>query len=201
MMLDAAIQLTAESGLNGFSLAEAQRQAGLNRGIAAYHFQDAGGLQKAVVAKLLITEPPPAELGLRPMLAWMQDKIASVAADGVAGLARARLITSSPTSAFACERKRYRDALAAVIGAHLARGQLLEQVRADLDPAAMALVLVGQLHGEQMRVVTTGEQASPLFVEMVERAVAVLPHAPKPTSKGAPRGQPNGRQQSLFGDE
>jgi AcrR family transcriptional regulator len=198
-LLEAAIALTAENGLGGFSLAEVERRAGLNRGLAAYHFQGLAGLQHAVAAELLVEEPATVELGLRPFLAWLEKKLTFSAADKPMVIALANVTRNDPSAPFAQERKRYWKALSAHISAHLARGQVLREVRQDLDVTEAALILAGQLQAERLRVVTTTRRASPLFVDMVERAIAAPKAGQRPSAKSS-GSKPEPRQQGLFGD-
>lgn len=170
------MSLVVERGISAISLAAAERRAGLNRGVAAYHFRSVSALLAAVADLVLVAPPPSSERGLTLLLSWIRASIVAVADRQPRALAMLHLATVAGLPAkLAAAQGRHWETTAAFVEANLARGQVLQQVRQDLDPTEAAPVLVGQLHGELIRLVTTQGRSSNLFFEFVEKALAPAP--------------------------
>lgn len=196
-LVDAAVSLIADRGPREFIIAEVERLAGLKRGVAAYHFQGSSSLLDTVLAQLVAAEALPTERGIQPLLSWMDQKLAALAARDPEVRATMQVVTAAGAGADIRRAQRlYWKRRTAFVEAHLVRAQILGEVRAGLDPTSTAEILLGQLHGEQLRIVTTNAKASSLFGEILRRGLAPEPSKPKPRKAKA-----TGTQQNLFGTD
>ena len=185
-LLDAAVGLIGERGLQGFSVAEAEERAGVGRGLAVYHFKSRQALVDAAAASVLDAEAGPGERGLKPMLDWMEAQIRRaaerdprlVAALEVAG-------GGGADTAMMASRAEYWRRQTALLLQHLASARTLGQLREGLEPVKLAPTVLGQLHGEILRIVATDQPPSPAFLDLLGYALA--PGAEPAKASGKPR--------------
>lgn len=172
-LVAAAIELIAERGPQAIAVTEVERRAGLNRGLGAYHFGVGAGLFSAAMEHLAAVEHPVSELGLPPLMTWARERLAEAAAGCPQLVAAVRLATASglaePLAAF---QRRYWETTTSFVERHLMRAKILGQVLPELDAHEAAELLVAQLHGELLRIVTTRSQASVSFIERLQHGVA-----------------------------
>lgn len=196
--------MIAEGGLPGFALTNVGARAGVSRGLAPYHFTDRGDLVRTALAGLLDDQAEPGELGLQPLLNWMDEQSQRAAKRDPKLLALLQLaIGPGVESEAPVLREGYWKVRSQLIQRHLRPAQALRQVRDDLELGELAAVVLGLLHGELLRIAATGDAsgaASAAFTALIERALA----PERPTAKTPPRVPPpqgaGGAQGSLFGD-
>lgn len=198
-LLDAAVIVLAEQGFGSFSLAETERRAGLKRRLAAYHFKTASALLDAALAGLVVNEPLPVELGLQTLVTWVRGRLTAVTARLPEAIATLRLATDPGLSGeIVARRSLYWTTRAAFIAANLARGQVLGEIRADIDPKTVAPVLLGQVHGECLRLITTRAKASATFEEFMLKGLTPEAPAQKPKPKPRDNSRSSPSQPRLF---
>jgi AcrR family transcriptional regulator len=161
-VLDAAIALIARSGSRAVSLAEVGRDAGYSRGIVNHHFGSRAQLLEAVVRDAQQFDVPESDgTGLARITALISTYVATLHERGAAGraflLLWAEAVGSDPVLAplFAERDEWFRGLLAD----HLRTGIDDGSVRADVDPEAVALALVGLVRGVAMQVMSTATDA------------------------------------------
>jgi len=174
-VLDAAVALIAERGSRAVTLAEVGQAAGYSRGIVHAHFGSREQLLAAVVRDAQRFDVPEAAgTGLQQLAALVRAYLANLAlrrpAIGAFLLMWAESLASDPVLGplFAERDQAFRADLAEVVRAGVADGS----VRADADPEAVAVLLLGALRGIGMQQAGSGGPvAGP---GMVEQTVAVL---------------------------
>ncbi|SFC31373.1 transcriptional regulator, TetR family [Klenkia taihuensis] len=174
-VLDAAVALIAERGSRAVTLAEVGEAAGYSRGIVHAHFGSREQLLAAVVRDAQRFDVPEvAGSGLDRLTALVRAYLQNVAlrrpAIGAFLLMWAESRASDPVLGplFAERDRAFRADLAAVVRAGVADGS----VRADADPEAVAVLLLGALRGIGMQ--QAGSAAAVAGDGLVEQTVAVL---------------------------
>ncbi len=174
-VLDAAVELIAQRGSRAVTLAEVGQAAGYSRGIVHAHFGSREQLLAAVVREAQRFDVPEVDgSGLERLAALVRAYLANVGprrpAIGAFLLMWAESLASDPVLGplFAERDRSFRADLAAVVREGIADGS----VRADVDPDAVAVLLLGALRGIGMQQAgADGPVAGPA---MVEQTVAVL---------------------------
>ncbi len=153
--LDAALQMVAEKGSIRFTLAEVGEAAGYSRGLAAHYFGNKSGLLRALSEHVHIRFIEQMRLvpASRPGLEALLNVVSVYLSDADTHPAAYRALQVMLTEALV-SGSSLRDGM--VMVTHLAM-RLLEQqirigiergeIRAGLDPAAQAVLILGSLHG------------------------------------------------------
>lgn len=166
ILLAAARSLIASKGMDAFSLAEVGELASVSRGLSGYHFRSRDALVQEAFEAILGSSWPDGELGLSPLVAWMNDQVRLAAEGDRDVLVLLQLaVGGGGAGAIPQLRRRYWDERLQHVQAHLRRAQVLNQVSDDQDAAAVAPLVMSLLHGEMNRVVATGATPSPLLEE------------------------------------
>ena len=179
-VLDAATELIARRGSRAVTLAEVGRAAGYSRGIVHAHFGSREQLLEAVVRDAQRFDVPPVEgNGLDQLTALVTAYLANVRSrapsTGAFLLLWAESVADDPVLGplFAERDTAFRAALAEQVRQGAADGS----IRADADPDAVAVVLLGLLRGIGMQLASTsGRSLDAAADEVVGAAVAVLRH-------------------------
>jgi AcrR family transcriptional regulator len=149
-LLDAAAELVVESGVRSLTLARVGERAGYSRGIVTHHF---GSKQALVDALARSTQsgfvPGLGDVpGLDRLLALIGGYVGALGSAGLANRAFLLLWAEAATAAELAETFRERDAgFRADLRDDVAAGIAAGTVRADADPDAVAVGVVGQLRG------------------------------------------------------
>jgi AcrR family transcriptional regulator len=177
-VLDAATELIAQRGSRAVTLAEVGRAAGYSRGIVHAHFGSREQLLEAVVRDAQRFDVPPVEgHGLDRLTALVTAYLANVRtrapATGAFLLLWAESVADDPVLGplFAERDTAFRAALAE----HVRQGADDGSIRADADPDAVAVVLLGLLRGIGMQLASaSGRALDAAGDEVVSAAVALL---------------------------
>jgi AcrR family transcriptional regulator len=170
-LIDATIELIAERGLQGFSLSDVGLRAGVSRALAGHHFKSRAELVRRAVERIFDPGPELVEFGLRPMFDAIRARLTEGAERTSTSRALAWLVASPLPTDLAALREAYRASWHALLVRHLKMAVTLEQARPDLDPNAVAPVLLGQIHGEVIRLGTEGGTPT-VFLDLLAQAVA-----------------------------
>jgi AcrR family transcriptional regulator len=191
-LLDATISMIAARGLPGFALTNLGAGLGLSRGLASYHFE--GGRAQVIATALggvLDEEPQPEGLGLPALFSWIGELSQRAAARDPKLLALLQLAVGPGVEAEASAlRATYWTRQTDLLQRHLTAAQGAGQIRDDLEAGRLAAVLLGQLHGELLRLAATGEVPGPEFTALIGPALAPEGAAPKAGSKARAKSQP-----------
>ncbi|WP_433787103.1 TetR/AcrR family transcriptional regulator [Actinomycetospora sp. CA-101289] len=154
-LLAAAADLVVEAGVSALTLARVGERAGYSRGIVTHHFGSKQALLEALARSAQAgfvagLEDVPA--GLEHLLRLVAGYVRALAGAGVASRAFLLLWATAPTSPelapiFAERDERFRADLHADVAQGVADGA----VRADVDPHAVAVAVLGQLRGISMQ--------------------------------------------------
>ncbi|MCD2189613.1 TetR/AcrR family transcriptional regulator [Actinomycetospora soli] len=150
-LLTATADLVVESGLSSVTLAEVGRRAGYSRGIVTHHFGSKQALVEALVTASQAGFVPgldDIDPGPDRLLALVEGYLGAV--DGIGSLSRAFLVlwAESVASPDLGPVFRERDALfRADIAADVEAGRAAGAVRADVDPAVVAAIVLAELRG------------------------------------------------------
>jgi AcrR family transcriptional regulator len=177
----ATVAMIAERGLPGLTFTKVGARAGVSRALAGYHFKNRGELIQQVVSSLLDDETArPEGLGLEPLLGWMDSQIRRVAEKDVELLALLQVAIGPGVEREASAlREAYWGRRTHLVEHHLNAAQALGQIRRDLAPSQLAPILLGQLHGELLRIAATGAPPADTFSELIRRALTPERLAPK----------------------
>lgn len=182
-ILNAAVELIGERGLLGFSVSDVGKRAGVGRAMAGYHFRTSGDLLQAAASSLLEDHPLPNKPGLKPMLDWIDGQVQRAAEGDRRLLATLQLALGPGAAAVSELRNEYWRRQAGFLDLHLPRARHPGQVPKGVDPSDTALTLLGLLHGEQLRILTTGQPPSVGFRKIIASAVAQAASPPKVESR------------------
>ncbi len=177
----AATALIAERGSRGLTLAKVGEAAGYSRGIVTHHFGNRENLLRAVMREAQTFDVP----GPRENAgAWLTDTVRAYLQNITARRPAARAflqmwgeaISADPVlmPLYAKQDARFRLLLADKVREGMSDGS----VRADADPEAMAVFLVGLLRGIALQLIAAPqlEQVSAI----IEEATQATRHALKP---------------------
>lgn len=196
-LLDATIALIAERGLSGFSLADVGDRAGVSRALAGYHFKSSHALRLGALARVYEDEPDAGGRGLTPMLEWVQAQVRRAAA-GDRRLSAMLQVAIGPgvDPEVLGLREAHRARQTDLLWRHLSSARAAQQISQALDPVQTAALILGLMHGEQLRVIATGDPLEGAFIGFLERALA----APLPTRANRIRHarEPISRPDELF---
>lgn len=177
-VLDAATGLIAQRGSRAVTLAEVGRAAGYSRGIVHAHFGSREQLLEAVVRDAQRFDVPPVEgNGLEQLTALVTAYLANVRdrapSTGAFLLLWAESVADDPVlSPLFAERD---TAFRAALAEHVRQGAADGSIRADADPDAVAVVLLGLLRGIGMQLASTsGRSLDAALDEVVGAAVGLL---------------------------
>jgi AcrR family transcriptional regulator len=152
-VLGAAAELVVESGVRALTLARVGERAGYSRGIVTHHFGSKQVLLDALAKSCQsgfvpgVGDLPP---GLDRLLRLIGGYLRELGRDGVAG--RAFLLLWAATVAELAEIFQERDrGFRADLGEDVAAGIAEGTIRPDLDPADVAVAVLGQLRGLGMQ--------------------------------------------------
>jgi AcrR family transcriptional regulator len=158
-LLEAAMELVAERGVRAVTLAAVGERAGYSRGLVTHHFGNRQGLLDALTLELQNQFQPP-ETESRG-LARLLEIVDAYLSDLRTRPLNARVFLVLWAEAIAAETDlrpafnerdaRFRATLVECLEEGLADGE----IRPDLDPAAVAHALVGQLRGTSLQLMST----------------------------------------------
>lgn len=197
-LINATIQMIAERGVPGVALTKVGGRAGGSRALAGYHFATRRELIEKAVTSLLDDDVRPDELGLAPLLGWMRDQARRATEGDVRLLALLQVaVGAGVDTEVPALRQAYWQRRSQMIQQHLSAGQARGAIRDDLEASRLAPVLLGQLHGDLLRIAATGEAGPEGFIELIERLLA--PERPRSSGpKSAAPPQTAAVQPSLF---
>jgi AcrR family transcriptional regulator len=173
-IIDAAIALIGEQGLSAFTVSDVGKRAGVSRALAGHHFKTSKALIQAAAASLLQDDDAGSgERGLAPMLGWIEAQLGRAVARDPRLLATLQVAVGPGAAAVKASREAYWRREAERLKQHLTAAKTLHQVSPDLDPVMTAPAVLGMLHGEQLRILATGQP--PALLEVLKRALAPSP--------------------------
>jgi len=182
-LVAATISLIGEHGLRGFSVSDVAERSGLDRGLVGHHFKTIRALTQAAAETCILEEDAGAsERGLDPMLGWIEAQLARAVARDPRLLATLQIAFGPGAEAFGELRSAYWRQQCEWLQLHLSTAKALQQISADLDPAEAASFVLAALHGEQLRIIATGQPPPPRFADVLRRALVATP-PPKPGRK------------------
>lgn len=150
-IIEAAVQLIAESGSYAVSLADVGAAAGYSRGIVTQAFgtRDAMLRQVAIYTQGTFVIPPTETCGLEHLLVVVDAYLGHLTSRSPA--ARSFLLMWGESAATASTLRPIfaeRDAsFAALLGSDIAEGVAEGSIRPDVEPEAAAAAIMGQLRG------------------------------------------------------
>lgn len=167
-VLDAAIELIASVGSASTSLSQVGERAGYSRGIVNHHFGSKDELLRraARYAQTAVPSPDPDLHGLPRLLALVENYISYIVKLETAGRAFLTMWAESVTSEPVL-RDIYleRDAwFRTLISEIVAEGIKDGSIRADVDAASFAVVLLGQLRGTGLQMMLDASTTSPTAI-------------------------------------
>ena len=155
-LLDAAVELVAEAGYAGMTLAATGDRAGYSRGLVTTRFGNKENLLRALIDRLgerwwPYFEHPPAEAdGLHELLALVRAVGEGVASDPVAHRALQRLIFEravGPVDELQQQFALSATGIVADVARIVERGQEDGSIRTDADPARVAALVIASMRG------------------------------------------------------
>ena len=161
-LLDAAVELVAEAGYAGMTLAATGDRAGYSRGLVTTRFGNKENLLRALIDRLgerwwPFFEHPPAQAdGLHELLALVRAVGEGVASDPVAHRALQRLIFEravGPVDELQQQFALSATAIVADVARIVERGREDGSIRADADPVRVAALVIAVPAGHQLPVV------------------------------------------------
>jgi AcrR family transcriptional regulator len=180
----AAMELLAEVGPYGLTLAMAAERAGVSRALPTYQFRTRNELLAAAAAELLGDQGAGEEFGLEPLMAWIGEQLKVSDLDAIRMRARLAFIVGPPEPAASAAVAAYWSTRVEIVRRHLEQAKMLRRIPDDLDPPGVASVIVGLLHGEIARVSWGhGEANVELFLTMMRNSLAGPPMTVRPRPK------------------
>lgn len=172
-LLAATAELVVESGVRSVTLARVGERAGYSRGIVTHHFGSKRALLDAL-ARATQSGFVPGLGGLPPgldhLLRFVEGYVRALGHVGAQGRAFLHLWADAPTTPELAELFRERDeAVRADLRADVAAGLAQGTVRSGVDPADVAVAVLGQLRGIGLQLLLDATVADP---ERLARAVA-----------------------------
>ena len=155
-LLDAAVELVAEAGYAGMTLAATGDRAGYSRGLVTTRFGNKENLLRALIDRLgerwwPYFEHPPAEAdGLHELLALVRAVGEGVASDPVAHRALQRLIFEravGPVDELQQQFALSATGIVADVARIVERGRDDGSIRTDADPARVAALVIASMRG------------------------------------------------------
>lgn len=143
----AAIQLVAELGPFGFSLADVAARAGVSRGLPAHYFHSRDGLMEVVARSVLAPWQVPSDLGLEALLATVGDALQQACKPSTDLRAMVALLNERGPSPWRDHAKLYWEGQLAVFKAHLLAASQSGSLRHGLNPDLQAQVIATTLWG------------------------------------------------------
>jgi AcrR family transcriptional regulator len=183
-LIDAAMTLFAARGSRSVSLADVGRLAGYSSGIVSHHFGSKQGLLAAVVEQAQRFDVPASgTLGMQRLTAILSTYLITLRQRAPAPQAFLQLwseaVGADPVLAplFAERDAWFRGLLADCIRAGIGDGS----IRADADPDANAIALVGLVRGIGLQLMSTAADApldvlSDQIMETVRRGLTAAPN-------------------------
>ena len=173
-LLTATADLVVESGLRSVTLAEVGRRAGYSRGIVTHHYGSKQALVEALVKASQAGFVPGVDEvapGLERVLVLVEGYLGAVG--GIGSLSRAFLVLRAESVADPDLGPvfRERDALfrADIVG-DLEAGRDAGDVRADVDPAVVAAIVVAELRGLALQYLVAPDSIDPVAAGRALRA-------------------------------
>jgi AcrR family transcriptional regulator len=200
-LINATIELIAERGLLGFSLSDVGGRAGVSRALPGHHFKGRDQLVQAAVTRIFDVDDGSASAGLNSMIDAFRLRLTQVADRDPTSLAFAELVVGPLPAKLAALRDGYRQSQVRLVERQLESARAGGHVGEDLDPTAVAPVLLGQLHAEIIRLAAEGGSGE-IFLELLKRSIA--PDRVSTKRRAAQRTPPAAKpeiQQNLFGGD
>ncbi len=183
-LLEAAQRLIAADGSGALSLQKVGEEAGYSRGIVTYQFGSKDALLRAVIldAQAAFAVPPTEATGLDLLMLTIETYLVQLQRLRPTGqaflLLWAEAVGSEPSlrSLFTERDAWFRDVLAGQVRDGINEGS----IRADADPPAVAVAILGMLRGVGLELILTPgaappEQISTSIVTMLRAGLAVRP--------------------------
>jgi AcrR family transcriptional regulator len=154
-LIEAAIELIAERGFHGTSLAEIGERAGFSRSIAAHHFGDKEGVLRAIVMRVradfrsMMDRVGANSEGLPRILKTVEEYLSTNPDRLVRGRAFYFMFMQAMMAGGALREEItvFTEETRLVIETHIRRGIELGQIRRDVVPDAQAMVIVAMMRG------------------------------------------------------
>lgn len=154
-LLDSAIAVVSEKGIAGMTLGEVGERAGYSRGLPAHHYGNKEGLLVAMVTHIGSTfravrrSTGPRSPGLDSIVDIIRVYLGRSASHDVTTRALHVMFSEGFVSggALAEALDRFNRLSLAHIEGHLRIGVRRGEIRADVDPAAESVVILGALRG------------------------------------------------------
>jgi len=155
-LLESAMQLVSEKGVAGLTLGEVGEAAGYSRALPAHHFGNKEGLLKALAAyirnsfsrKNLLRSPKP-KAGLEAIFGMATLYLARAQALDTGAKAMSAIIMEASISRgpLLDDVKALNRATLEFLEEQVRIGIAQGEIRADIDPAAQAALIIGMLRG------------------------------------------------------
>jgi len=171
-LIDATIALIGEQGFSGFSVSDVGRRAGLGRALAGHHFKSSKALIRAAAMSLLQDDSTSMDPGLSPLLGWIEAQLGRAAARDPRLIATLQVALGPGALEVQDLKEEYWRRECGRIQQQLTSARALHQVDPDLDPTEAASSVLGMLHGEQLRIIATGQPPGPTLLVALQRALA-----------------------------
>jgi AcrR family transcriptional regulator len=180
----AAIELIAERGLVGFPLCDVGARAGVSRALARYHFTTREAVIAAAADTMLRRDEAPANFGLEPLMHTISALLKRAEARDPQLLALLELAMGVAAPRAVPEQQRdYWHSQIDHFEKHLMYGQHRREVRRTIEARQLAPLLLGQVHGELLRILATGAPSPATFLESLRQQLSQSrgpPPGPKP---------------------
>ena len=153
-MLQAAVNIVAERGLENLTLAECGEAAGYSRGLAAHYFDSKDGLISAIASHIVAdySQRQRADRRTRVGMAGLLESVSFYIQSGRSNLVTLRAfhavlgsaLKQAPLSAAIADLNRNSvESFARTLKSGIERGE----IRRDIDPEAQAAILISSLRG------------------------------------------------------
>lgn len=171
-ILQSAMELVSEKGVTGTTLGEVGERAGYSRGLPAHHYGNKEGLLTALVGRIgrnfraARNAAGPWRPGLDAILGVVGLYIDRAASHDCATRALYIMFTEAFVSggALAVALDQFNRASLAYFEGHLRIGVRKQEIRADVDPVAESIVILGALRGISAQFLLGSPHANPAQV-------------------------------------
>ena len=163
-ILDAAVRLVAEKGLDGFTLADAGEAAGYSSGLTAHHYKTKSGLLTAVTAEIhrrfrqALASADMPEAGLPRLLATVDVYLAVKDVSSARALALIQKEALTQQSEYRGILRKFNrasvDGIVAQIQAGIERGE----IRRDVNALAEASLMLAAMRGSRAQWLQLGDK-------------------------------------------
>ena len=183
-LLDAALEIVARTGSVRMTLAQVGEAAGYSRGLAAHRFGSKAGLLRALAAHInarFVAQIPAASANLSGLAVIRRNiRVYFERTDRTWTTTRALLVMMTEGfmegSAMRGDLAEYNRAALAALEKHIRIGIAAGEVRADVDPVTMPVILLGAMRGVMLQWLLDGDidllRVRDRMLELVDRTLA-----------------------------